>query len=62
MEDLKTKKIAVAKLPYQEIESSIMNELTDQIDSLQTNMDYYQEAISECQKQIMEIEDSKVRR
>ncbi|XP_014665567.1 PREDICTED: kinesin-like protein KIF21A isoform X2 [Priapulus caudatus] len=40
-------------------EESITRDLSEQIDSVRANLDYVQDNISECQEQIVQLEDSK---
>ena len=41
-------------------EESYIRELDDQLESLKANIDYVQENIAECQRNIVQIEETKV--
>ena len=41
-------------------EESYIRELDDQLESLRANIDYVQENIAECQRNIVQIEEAKV--
>ena len=43
-------------------EETYIRELDDQLESLKANVDYVQENIAECQRNIVQIEETKVRR
>lgn len=43
-------------------EESYIRELDDQLESLKANIDYVQENIAECQRNIVQIEETKVTR
>ena len=42
-------------------EESYIRELDDQLESLKANIDYVQENIAECQRNIVQIEETKVK-
>ncbi len=42
-------------------EETYIRELDDQLESLKANIDYVQENIAECQRNIVQIEETKVR-
>ena len=42
-------------------EETYIRELDDQLESLKANVDYVQENIAECQRNIVQIEETKVR-
>lgn len=60
LENLRSKKANVLEtsgLLSAPMDRSVLADIDDQIESVQANIDYLQDQIAECQKQIMEVEE-----